>query len=75
MAVKKSFKELMDELDQSVKALEESDLDIEVGLKEFEKGIKLFQQCKKRLESIEEKTQILIAENGAFFLEEIDEEN
>ena len=30
MAVKKSFSDLMDELDQSVKVLEESDLDIEV---------------------------------------------
>lgn len=70
MATKKTFFEMTKELDEIIGALEKDELDLEVGLKEFEKGIKLFNECQKRLSEIELKTKVLIEKNGEFFLEE-----
>ena len=44
------FEDLMNELDEVVKALESNDLSLEESIEQYKRGIELSNQCKKLLE-------------------------
>lgn len=71
--MKKTFLELMKELEDTVSDLEKDDLDLEVALEEFEKGIKVFKECQRRLKEVEVKTNLLIEENGEILVKDLDD--
>ena len=55
-----SFEEAMQKLDDSVRRLEEGELDLEESLKVFEEGIQFSRQCNQRLVDAERKVEILL---------------
>lgn len=64
MAVK-TFEESMTELEQIVSKLEIGDITLDDSIKLFEKGIKLAENCRKKLDDAEKKVKILtLVENG-----------
>ena len=64
----------MKSLEEVVKKLEAGDLSLEDSLKLFEKGIKACNACRKTLDEARKRVQKLVAENGSFSLEMLDEE-
>jgi exodeoxyribonuclease VII small subunit len=50
-----TLKQAMDELENITKEFEQGDLDIEAGIKKFERGIEVSSVCKKKLAEIENK--------------------
>ncbi len=59
MAVKKTFEESMNELEKIVETLEKGDCPLDEAVKLFEKGVKISNECHKRLEDAEQKIKIL----------------
>jgi exodeoxyribonuclease VII small subunit len=56
MAAKKSsFAEAFQELEEITAWFETSDVDLDEGLKKFERGLELAQICKKKLAEVENK--------------------
>lgn len=53
----KSFQQLLTELEEITGNLEKPDLDLDVGLRDFERGLELSQELKKRLLEIEQKIE------------------
>lgn len=49
----KSFEELMDSLEEVVKALENGDLPLEDAVKKYEEGMRLSKACHDKLENAE----------------------
>lgn len=54
------FEEALKQLEEIVQKLESEELSLEDSLKKFEEGIKLSRICRKKLEEIEKKVQVLI---------------
>ena len=54
------FEEALKKLEEIVQGLESEELSLDDSLKRFEEGIKLSQICRKKLEEIEKKVQMLI---------------
>lgn len=65
----KNFEQNLNELEAIVQALESGELSLEASLNQFEKGIKMTQQCQQALATAEQKVQILVEKNGAIELE------
>lgn len=61
---KKSFEQLMTELEETASALENGQVELEQALLLFEKGVKLSRACQKLLDQAEQKVTKLIQENG-----------
>ncbi|MBQ3181720.1 MAG: exodeoxyribonuclease VII small subunit [Clostridia bacterium] len=59
MAAKKTFEESMNELEAIVEALEKGDCPLDEAVKLFEKGVKISNECHKRLNDAEQKIKIL----------------
>ncbi len=58
-AVKTNFAEAFKELEEIVRWFESSEVDLEEGLKKFERGLELAKKCRTRLSEVENKvTQI-----------------
>lgn len=60
MATKKtatSFSKLFDELESITEWFERDDVDVEEGLKQFERGLELAKACKERLAEIEHRVE------------------
>jgi exodeoxyribonuclease VII small subunit len=56
---KTNFAEAFNELEEIVRWFESSEVDLEEGLKKFERGLELAQKCRGRLKEVENKvTQI-----------------
>ena len=55
MAAKKTFEENMARLDEIVEKLEKGDAPLSDSLKLFEEGAKLVSQCRKELDTAEQK--------------------
>lgn len=72
MATKKgkSFEENIKRLEEIVSNLEEGNISLESSIELFEEGIKLTKVCNDKLESIENKINILIEENGSIKMQE-----
>ena len=51
----KSFKESLSSLEEVIGKLDSEELDLENGLELFEKGVKLYKDCKKQLTVVEKK--------------------
>ena len=54
------FEEALKKLEEIVQGLESEELSLDDSLKKFEEGIKLSRICRKKLEEIEKKVQMLI---------------
>ena len=54
------FEEALKKLEEIVRGLESEELSLDDSLKRFEEGIRLSQICRKKLEEIEKKVQMLI---------------
>lgn len=61
----KSFEKSMEELEEVVVKLESGEVTLDESLQLFEAGIKLANNCQKKLDMAEKKVKILTAENGA----------
>ena len=61
-----SFEEAMDKLEQIVDKLESGDVPLERAIELFQEGMRLSHLCKKKLEQVERKIEMLIEEDGAF---------
>lgn len=55
----KSIESTLAELEKIVESMERGDTDIESSLKDFERGLALAEQAKKRLQDLENKIEIL----------------
>jgi len=64
-AVKLSFEEAMDQLEQLVAKLENGDVPLEQAIELYQEGMKLSHLCSQKLEQVERKIEILVEENGA----------
>lgn len=60
----RSFEDSLMELQQIVDRIERGDQSLETSLDEFERGIKLVQECRHRLEQAQQRVDILTARNG-----------
>jgi len=57
---KPTFEQAINELKRTVEKLESGDLDLETSLKDFEKGIKIQNYCKKKLEEATLQVNLLL---------------
>ena len=66
MAENKSqqFEKSLDELGKLVEKLEKGELSLDESLKQFEKGVKLSQQCQGLLQKAEQKINTLSPDNN-----------
>ena len=55
-----SFEAALERLEQIVKQLEQGDLPLEGSLELFEEGMRLSGVCRKRLEEVENKVELLV---------------
>ena len=62
---KVSFEDSMKRLEEVVGKLEGEEVSLEESLKLFEQGVKLMRFCHLRLSEVEEKVQILVADEKA----------
>ncbi len=60
---KKTFEENLDKLEEIAKELENGNLSLEVSIKKFEEGMKLADSCTKKLDSAQNKINILLGNN------------
>ena len=66
------FEEAFKRLDEIVTKLESGDLSLEESMTLFEEGITLTEMCKTRLETAEQKIQLLLKDsNGNLTLDDI----
>ena len=61
---KKSFEDSMKKLEELVSRLESEEVSLEESLKLFEEGVKLMRFCHQRLNEVEEKVKILVADES-----------
>ena len=66
----KNFEQVMEELEKTVKDLEEGNLDLETSIKKFEEGMKLSKKCTDILNEAEKKITILTEKENNEFKEE-----
>ncbi len=59
MTNKKNFEETLKELESIVSKLESGDFGLEQSLEQFEKGTKLYKDCKEQLAVAEKKIAVL----------------
>ena len=61
---KRSFEDSMKKLEEVVSRLEGEEVSLEESLKLFEEGVKLMRFCHQRLNEVEEKVKILVADES-----------
>lgn len=59
-----TFEEDMKALDETVRALERGDLDLDAALQRFENGVQLARRLRKRLDAAESRVQELLADGS-----------
>ncbi len=64
------FEEALEELEKIVESLGSEELSLNDSLKKFEEGIKLSKICRKKLEEIEKKIQVLVKTKEGVLKEE-----
>ncbi|MCB9094879.1 MAG: exodeoxyribonuclease VII small subunit [Halobacteriovoraceae bacterium] len=62
MSKKVSFEKNLEELEKLVEQMESGKLSLEESINNFEKSVKLYQQCKESLDSAEKKIKVLTEE-------------
>ncbi|WP_396588478.1 exodeoxyribonuclease VII small subunit [Bermanella sp. R86510] len=61
---KQNFEQSLQQLEELVDKLENSEFSLEESLKAFETGVKLTRECQKALSEAEQKVQLLMEQNG-----------
>jgi exodeoxyribonuclease VII small subunit len=59
-----TFETCLQELEKTVAELEGGDLSLERSLELFERGIRLSEECRKRLEEAETRVEMLVRKEG-----------
>jgi len=59
MSKKFNFAESFDDLTKLVESLESGDIDLDKALTNYEEGLKIIQDCKKHLSSVENKVKVI----------------
>lgn len=72
MAKKKNYEENLTEIDEIIEKLENGELNLDESIKEYEKSMKLIEECSKMLNEAQGKIQKINTSNGNIKLEEID---
>ena len=76
MAAKKNntinFEKTLQELEKLVEKMESGELSLEESLQCFEKGVALTRSCQKALAEAEQKVQVLLQQEGAESLEDME---
>ena len=76
MAAKKNntinFEKTLQELEKLVEKMESGELSLEESLQCFEKGVALTRSCQKALAEAEQKVRILLQQEGAESLEDME---
>lgn len=72
MAKKKNYEENLTEIDEIIEKLENGDLNLDESIKEYEKSMKLIEECSKMLNEAQGKIQKINTSNGNIKLEDID---
>ena len=67
---KKKFEEALADLENIVQRLDENDLSLDESLSLFEEGIKLSRFCSQKLDSVEDKVEILLRDDEGNFKKE-----
>lgn len=70
-----SFEEAFNELESLVNDLEQGEMILEESMKSFEKGMKLIQICRARLNEAEGAFSRLVKEEDGFHLEPMDQDS
>ncbi len=74
-AAEPRFEDALAELEGLVRRLEQGDLPLEESLVDFERGMGLVKQLSKRLEEIERRVEVLLAQNdGELAVQPLDDE-
>jgi len=60
---KKNFEKALADLENIVRRLDENDLSLDESLSLFEEGIKLSRFCSQKLDSVENKVEILLRDD------------
>ena len=60
---KKNFEKALADLENIVQRLDENDLSLDESLSLFEEGIKLSRFCSQKLDSVEDKVEILLRDD------------
>ncbi|MEW5691859.1 MAG: exodeoxyribonuclease VII small subunit [Candidatus Hydrogenedentota bacterium] len=60
MAEKQTFESAFAELEKIVEELESGEIALEESITKFERGVTLYQFCRKELDKVEEKVKILV---------------
>ena len=60
---KKNFEKALADLENIVQRLDENDLSLDEALSLFEEGIKLSRFCSQKLDSVEDKVEILLIDD------------
>jgi exodeoxyribonuclease VII small subunit len=74
MAKKMTFEQAMNRLEKIVQDMENSSMDLDKSLKEFEEGVELVRFCSGKLEETKKKVEILVKKNGKLQKEPFDVE-
>ncbi|MCF6094440.1 exodeoxyribonuclease VII small subunit [Microaerobacter geothermalis] len=59
-----SFEEALSRLEKVVESLEDGDVSLEVAIELFQEGMQLSKLCTKKLESVEQRIEMLIEKEG-----------
>lgn len=66
------FEAALKELEAIIESLEQGDLSLEAGLKQFERGVELARSCHRTLAAAEQKVQALLEADGKHELVDFD---
>lgn len=72
MAKKKSYEDNLEEIDDIIEKLENGELSLDESIKEYEKSMKLIEDCGKMLNEAQGKIQKISIQNGKTILEEME---
>ena len=72
MAKKKTYEENLTEIDEIIEKLENGELNLDESNKEYEKSMKLIEECSKILNEAQGKVQKISINNGKIELEDLE---
>ena len=75
MPRKLTFEQAMTRLEKIVQDMENSGMDLDKSLKEFEEGVELVRFCSAKLEETKKKVEMLVKKNGKMLKEPLDIED
>ncbi|MDD9854687.1 MAG: exodeoxyribonuclease VII small subunit, partial [Gammaproteobacteria bacterium] len=65
------FEKSLAELEKIVRRMEQGEQSLEQTLKDFERGMVLSEQCRKRLDAAQQRVEKLVARHGEYRLEPV----